>query len=338
VIEADGSELIAVRRRGLTREQKRALALFDNRTAELATWDFDQLAADVDAGLSLQPFWTTEETAALLAGHVTQGHTDPDALPAPRATAIRPGDVFELGAHRLICGDSMQPDTIARLLHDETAAFVWGDPPYGIALDGAAAARRIGFYGGTAISDTTAPWDAALLADWVTPWERAVMPAGYFGSWSPYQGIGRIEAYALASGLVWLNLFTWIKPNPPPGFPEYLAKSCEHASLYRKPGAGRFISSDFVRDYVMLPTVVGAERGGHPSPKPVAVVRPVVEKLTAPGAILADPFLGSGTMLIVAEQLRRRARVVELSAAYCQVSIDRWEAFSGARAVKVGGA
>ena len=132
-----------------------------------------------------------------------------------------------------------------------------------------------------------------------------------------------------------MNLFSWVKENPPPGFPEYLAKSCEHAAIFRKPGAGRYIGPELVRDYVIAGTVRGAERGGHPSPKPVDVVRPVVGKLTPPQALVVDPFLGSGTMLIVAEQIDRVCRAVEIDPRYVQVAIDRWEAFTGNRAVKV---
>lgn len=84
IIESDGTELIAVRRRGLTAEQKRALALYDNRTAELAEWDFEQLADDKDAGLSLQPFWTEEEEAAMLSPDIPS----PEPQREPRTAEV----------------------------------------------------------------------------------------------------------------------------------------------------------------------------------------------------------------------------------------------------------
>ena len=106
VIEADGNELIAVRRSGLTPAQKRALAIYDNRTSELASWNLDQLHADLASGLSLQPFWSEEEAKLLLAQQIEPhgGLTDPDEVPAERATDIQVGDLFELGRHRLLCG------------------------------------------------------------------------------------------------------------------------------------------------------------------------------------------------------------------------------------------
>lgn len=107
VIDAGGDELVAVRRSGLSSEQKRALAMFDNRTAELAAWDLTQLQADVSAGLDMRPFFFDDELKTLLAGldGVKAGRTDHDDVPEERAIDIVRGDIFELGAHRLVCGD-----------------------------------------------------------------------------------------------------------------------------------------------------------------------------------------------------------------------------------------
>jgi hypothetical protein len=132
VIDAAGDELIAVRRTGLTDEQKRALAIYDNRTAELAEWNPDQLQADVDAGLSLEPWFSEDEAKALLAKSLTavEGLTDPDAVPAERPTDIQPGDLFQLGRHRLLCGDSTSPHDVARVIV-EGSDLCFTSPPYG---------------------------------------------------------------------------------------------------------------------------------------------------------------------------------------------------------------
>ena len=192
IVDVDGETLVAVRRTGLTDEQKRALAMFDNRTAELSTWNADQLRLDAAGGLNLKPYWTDREMAKLLGGEVAvEGHTEPDAVPPERATTIVRGDVFDCGRHRVLCGDSSDPAAIARLMGDETAALVWGDPPYGIALDAATADRRIGFYGGSAIDERSAPWDGTLQVDWITAYARVVSGGGYLASWGPYQGSAR---------------------------------------------------------------------------------------------------------------------------------------------------
>ena len=111
VIDAAGDELIAVRRSGLTIEQKRKLAIYDNRAAELATWNVEQLAADLRNGEDLTAFFLPEELHALMDADVATaaGLTDPDHVPTERPTNIVAGDLFELGAHRLLCGDRYPP-------------------------------------------------------------------------------------------------------------------------------------------------------------------------------------------------------------------------------------
>lgn len=140
IIETDGDEIIAVRRRGLTAEQKRALAIFDNRTAELAEWNWEQLAKDREAGLALEPFWTTDEQAAWSVS--TSPKTDPDAMPALRPTDIVAGQVFTLGRHRLACGSVEDPAIIAALVEGDGAPLdlIVTSPPY--------AEQRKQMYGG----------------------------------------------------------------------------------------------------------------------------------------------------------------------------------------------
>lgn len=131
IVDVEGDTLVAVRRRGLTDEQKRALAIFDNRTAELAEWDPDQLAADAAAGLTFEPFFFEDELRALLPG-LKQGRTDPEEIPAPRPTSITLGDVLALGDHVLFCGDTTDAAAIARLVGAVPCSLVHADPPYGL--------------------------------------------------------------------------------------------------------------------------------------------------------------------------------------------------------------
>lgn len=130
VVEAKGDEIIAVRRSGLTAEQKRALAIYDNRAGELAEWNPEQLRADVDAGLDLHPWFSTAELASVLPKDVKAGRTDPDEVPAERPTDIAVGDMFELGRHRVICGDSTIHETVERVVGDH-ADIAFTSPPYG---------------------------------------------------------------------------------------------------------------------------------------------------------------------------------------------------------------
>jgi len=142
VVDVDGSTLVAVRRRGLTAEQKRALAIADNRVAELAEWNWDQLRADQDAGLALEPWWTPAELKAAWR-IVKQGRTDPDDVPAVRPTAIQSGDLFALGPHRLLCGDARVQADVARLMGGVRAACIYTDPPYGVAYEGGSKPQKM---------------------------------------------------------------------------------------------------------------------------------------------------------------------------------------------------
>jgi hypothetical protein len=135
VIDAAGDEVIAVRRSGLSPTQKRALALYDNRTAELAAWSVEQLQADLTNGEDLTAFFLPDELAAIL-GHSPVGKTDPDDVPAERPTGIVAGDLFELGSHRLLCGDCTTSGDVARLMGDSLADAVVTDSPYGIGKKG----------------------------------------------------------------------------------------------------------------------------------------------------------------------------------------------------------
>jgi DNA modification methylase len=132
IVDADGSTVIAVRRSGLTDAQKRDLALYDNRTAELASWNVEQLALDQAAGLALEPFWTADELKRLIPPH-RAGQTEPDAIPELRPTTIAPGDLFACGPHRVLCGDATDPAMVARVMGDtRRATLLAADPPYGM--------------------------------------------------------------------------------------------------------------------------------------------------------------------------------------------------------------
>ena len=133
IVDVEGDTVVAVRRRGLTADQKRALAIYDNRTAELAEWNIEQLAADLTNGEDLSAFFLPDELSGLMGtGAAKPGLTDPDVVPEARPTTIQRGDLFELGAHRLLCGDSTQAECYDRLLDGVAVDLCMTDPPYGI--------------------------------------------------------------------------------------------------------------------------------------------------------------------------------------------------------------
>ena len=132
IIETDGTELVAVRRSGLTREQKTRLALLDNRAAELAEWD-SEILASIAEDIDLSDLWEADELAELLGPSelFAEPLVDPDLVPdAPDAPLTQPGDLWRLGQHRLLCGDSTNADQVRLLMAGERSPLMPTDPPY----------------------------------------------------------------------------------------------------------------------------------------------------------------------------------------------------------------
>jgi DNA modification methylase len=328
VIEATGDELIAVRRSGLTDEQKRALAIFDNRTGELATWDLEQLALDQGAGLSLQPFWTPEEEAALLAKKVVRGgKTDPGDVPPERSTGIQPGDLFQLGAHRLLCGDATAPTDVTRLLGPDVPPLMVTDPPYGVDYDptwraAAGINRNAGKLGRVANDDR---------ADWRAAW--ALFPGHVVYVWHAGLKGDIVHASLVQEGFLPRAQIIWAKDRMALSRGDYhwQHEPCLYAV---REGAAAHRTDD--RTQTTLWTIPAREDHGHGhgTQKPVECMRRPMQNHALTDVY--EPFCGSGTTIIAAEQLGRRCLAIELEPRYVQVAIDRWEAFTGKKAAQVG--
>src|SRR5688572_15692770 len=135
VVDTDGDTIIAVRRKGLTEREKTRLALYDNRVGELdVEWNTDVLRQLQDQGIGLDGLWSGDELATLLArqDEATAGLTDPDAVPAPRATRIKPGDVYKLGEHLVMCGDAQMIGDLDKLLDGAKIDLTVSSPPYNV--------------------------------------------------------------------------------------------------------------------------------------------------------------------------------------------------------------
>jgi DNA modification methylase len=335
VIDAAGDELIAVRRSGLTAEQKRALAIFDNRTGELAEWNAEQLQADADAGLDLKPFFSDEELAAILASEATQvaGQTDPDDVPAVRATDITPGDLFQLGRHRLLCGDSTSVGAIEKLMCGEKAALIATDPPYGVAYGVETGTK--GTYRPIANDDNDGPKLQAFLEEVF----RTALPflrddaAWYLWHAQLTQGFFAAAAAAAAAAVRIHRQIIWVKPSLVLGHGDY---HWQHELCFygwREGNRARWFGD---RSQTTVWEVGRENDKVHPTQKPVELFARPMRFNTIQGEVCFEPFSGSGSQLLAAEQQGRRCCAVELDPQYVQVAIDRWEAFTGQKAVKVG--
>ena len=358
IIDAAGDELVAVRRRGLTDDQKRALALFDNRTAELATWDTDQLRADVTAGLDFAPWFSETELRQLgvLGDALVAGKTDPDAVPPPRATSVRPGDLFALGAHRLLCGDCTTVKAVGTLLKRAKPRLCFTSPPYAdqrtytgtadlapahLAKFLAVAAKRVEVF---AINLGLARRDGFLLPYWDAYIEAAGRAGLGLLSWNVWSREGLQMSIGQATAMFpiqheWILVFGAHPCELVPTVPNKTAGHTGQSTDRQADGTMSAPKSVTIRAQRELGTVLTLpavrDNADHPAQFPVAL--PSAYLAALPGD-LYDPFCGSGTTIIAAEQRQRACYALEIAPIYCQAAIDRWEAFTGQKAEKLGGA
>jgi site-specific DNA-methyltransferase (adenine-specific) len=335
VIDADGSELVAERRTGLTPEQKRRLALFDNRAAELAEWDTEMLAA-LAGDTDLTGLWDDDELADLLAIEPapTDPLTDPDEvadLPADPVT--QPGDRWHLGPHRLLCGDATKVVDLDRIMGGDRAACLWTDPPYGVAYVGKTKDAL------TIANDEATGLEGLLTAAFTNVTGVLVDGASFYIA-HPAGPLSFTFQQVLAS-LEWKvrQTLVWVKDSLVLGHADYHYR--HEPILYGfLPGKGRrgrgstgWYGDDAQTSVFEIPRPKRSD--AHPTMKPVDLIAAMLGNSTRPGDLVLDCFGGSGSTLLACELQGRAARVLELAPRYCDVIIQRWEAVTGKTAERI---
>ncbi len=337
IIDADGSELIAVRRSGLSPEQKTRLALYDNRTAELAEWDTDVLAALADE-VDLSALWDSDELADLFGQDAEPIALlgDPDDVPdLPPEPVTRPGDLWTLGSHRLLCGDSTNPADVARLMEETVAACLWTDPPYGVSYVGRTADAL------TIANDTSTGLEGLLTAAFTTVGPHLREGAAFYIA-HPAGPLALVFSQVVTE-LDWRlrQTLVWVKDSLVLGHADYHYRH-EPLLFGYLPGPGRQGRGgagwygDHAQDTVFeIPRPRASP--DHPTGKPVALVSAMLTNSTKSRDVVLDPFGGSGTTLIACEQLGRSCRMLELDGRYCDVVVRRWEDLTGKTAERMPG-
>ena len=269
--------------------------------------------------------------AILLAARLDNG--DPDAVPdTPVVPDSKAGEVYELGRHRLLCGDAADPDQVERLAGGEQVDVVWTDPPYGVGYQGGGRAEKEGTTRKRIANDTPAEADALLRAG-LGAVDRVLAPGGRFYIAGPPGSI----AFRLAIGDTGWQIhqtLVWVKQAMVLGHSDYHFQH-EDVLYGWKPGGGRpargsHASSRWYGDNAQT-TVFAIDRPvaspDHPTAKPVALIVAHLLNSSRPGDVVADMFAGSGSTLIAAEQTCRRALLVELDPGYCDVIRERYAAY-----------
>lgn len=323
-IESDGTTLFVIRRTDLAYDDPRAkeLAIADNRSSEVGLdWSPDVLAALADDGVDLSQFWFEDELAEVLTAldePILPGLTDPDEVPEPPEDPItKRGDVWLLGdRHRVMCGDSTVVTDVDRLMDGKKADMLFTDPPYGMNLD-ASFKNSLdnpgkGIKASKGYNDVIGDdqdFDPSFLMEyfknvaeqfwWGADYYRASLPAG--GSWVVWDKRDGMEV-------------EWTTAE----FELCWSRQKHHRKIIRHRWFG----------------LIGTEqedqqRRIHPTQKPIGLAETFLQKWSNPSALVIDLFLGSGSTLIACEQTGRACYGMEISPAYCDVIVKRWENHTG---------
>lgn len=354
---------------GLSDAQRRALILADNKIALNSGWDLTLLTEEL-ADLRLEGYdltltgFSLEEIDGMVQS--LDPGADPDEAPdLPAEPKTKPGDVYILGPHRLICGDSTDIVALDRLMHGEMADICWTDPPYNVAYE-----TKAGKIANDDLGD--AEFRDFLLAAFSSAFAIMKPGAAIYVAHADTEGLNFRAAFT-ASGFKLSGCIIWRKDSLVLGRSDY---QWQHEPILYgwKPGSrhkwygGRKLTTmvdldqermPFTRrddgryeirvgDQVMVidgtasieevvPSVIRESKpkrsDGHPTMKPVALVERMLRNNARPGDIVLDLFGGSGSTLIAAERLGMCARLSELDPGYCDVIVGRYEAYTGRRAV-----
>ena len=315
----------------LTEAQKRAYALADNRLALSAGWDDEMLRLEL-GDLQTEGFdlgmtgFDTAEIEALFA-IATAGLTDPDEVPAvPNTPVTSLGDVWILGRHRLICGDSTDGITVATVLNGVRPNLMVTDPPYGVGYDPAWRNRA-----GISTTERTGKVLNDHRAGWREAW--ALFPGDVAYVWHGALHATTVAESLVASGFEIRAQIVWAKDRLVMGRGHYhwQHEPCWYA--VRTGAKGHWAGDRKQTTLWQIPNRGQDTETIHGTQKPVEFMRRPIVNNSSPGQAVYEPFCGSGSGLIAAEMEGRASYAVELSAAYVDVAVLRWQSFTGQEAV-----
>lgn len=319
----------------LTPTQRRALVIADNRIAENAGWDEELLRVelaelqDANFDLALTGF-DDDELLELMAGEepTNEGQSDEDEAPeVPLTPVSKPGDVWLMGKHRLLCGDSTDAASFTLLMAGGQAHMVFTDPPYNVDYANSAKDKLRGKDRPILNDNLGAGFYDFLLAA-LTP-TVAHCKGGIYVAMSSSE-LDALQAAFRAAGGKWSTFIIWAKHTFTLGRSDYQRQY--EPILYGWPeGAERHWCGD--RNQSDVWNIKKPHKNDlHPTMKPVELVERAIRNSSLPGDVVLDPFGGSGTTLIAAEKSGRQARLIELDPKYVDVIVRRWQGYAGAQA------
>ena len=339
----------------LSEAEKRAYILADNRLAEDAGWDKEMLAIelqgliDLDFTIELTGFETAEVDIILeeaAEAEAPDRNIEDEVPPMPEAgpTVTQAGDLWQLGRHRLLCGDATHADSYGRLLGEGKAAMIFTDPPYNVPIAGHVSGlgkhqhREFAMASGEMTTEAFTEFLQVVFGHMATHARDGTL---HFICMD-WRHVAEVLAAGEAVYSELKNLCVWVKKNG--GMGSFYRSRHElvfafksgdgpHINNFELGQTGRYRTN--VWEYAGVNSFERERDSAlamHPTVKPVALVADAIKDCSKQRQLVLDPFAGSGTTVIAAEKTGRCARVLELDPLYCDTIVRRWQAFTGKQA------
>jgi|TARA_R110000824_G_scaffold98817_1_gene235572 DNA modification methylase len=318
----------------LTPTQRKAYIIADNKLALNAGWDMDLLSIEMtglqDEGFDLSLIGFGDDELAAILADKTEGLTDPDDVPElPDDPVTKPGDVWILGKHRLMCGDSTVATDVETLLNGVSPHLMVTDPPYGVEYDANwrnKAERADGTKIGASAIGVVSNDDNA---DWSEAW--ALFPGDVAYVWHAGNKAHTVADSLETNGLNIRAQIIWAKNQFVIGRGDYHPQHEPCWYAVRKGKTGHY---DGGRKQSTIWNIDKPRKSetGHSTQKPVECMKRPIENNSSPGQAVYEPFSGSGTTIIAGEMTARSIYAMELSPAYVDVAVKRWQDFTGEQA------
>ena len=332
-------EVPTITLKGLTEAQRKAYVIADNQLALNAGWDLDNLKVEIDRltelDFDVDLLGFDDDFLSSLLDEPTEGLTDEDAVPdAPENPVTVEGDVWILGNHRLMCGDSTSIDAVDKLMDGNKADMVFTDPPYGMSYGGGRAGK-IGSTDGTVKKHGVILGDTFKGNDLIGMIRDAVGSAvtvSKSGSSKyicfPWRTYSEFEEALAQIDLTPTACVVWDKKSIGLGNANYRP---QHEFIFYVKGDDWH--GDKAQSDVWYMSRGATGKYVHPTQKPVELIEKAINNSSKGQDLVIDVFGGSGSTLIACEKTNRYCRMMELDPKYCDVIIKRWEEFTGKEAV-----
>lgn len=345
---------VRVPNRELTIEEEVRLNLRLNKNT--GSWDTDKLQ-EIDLDTLLDIGFGDEELSTMFDNVETieDSFKPAEAIIEAKKTSVKIGDVYQLGDHRLMCGDSGKESDVDKLMDGEKALMIYCDPPYNIGLNyGSGIGAKDKYQGGYDDNKKTGDYKTFILESVKNALKNALKNAHFF-YWCDEKYIWLVQQAYEELGIENKRVCLWVKNNQNP-VPQVAFNKVYEPCVYGVTGRP-FINPNYKNFNEILNREVGsgnqtiedimdifnlwlvkrdnAADYEHPTQKPIALHEKPIKRCTGPGAVVLDLFGGSGSTLMACEQLKRKAYLMEIDPIFCQVIINRWQDYVGEKAKKI---